>query len=49
MKSNGGSKKAKNELKKIARELSSQTRELKSKVDFELFQLSESTGEDFSL
>jgi predicted ATP-binding protein involved in virulence len=44
---NGNSKKAKSELKKIAKELSKQSKELKSKVDFELFQLSEITGEEF--
>lgn len=44
---NGNSKKAKAELKKIADELSKQSKELKSKIDFELFQLSEITGEDF--
>ncbi len=44
---NGNSKKAKTELKKIAKELSKQSRELKSKIDFELFQLSEITGEEF--
>ncbi len=44
---NGNSKKAKKELKKIAEELSKQSSELKSKIDFELFQLSEITGEDF--
>lgn len=46
---NGNSKKAKAELKKIAKELSKQSKELKSKIDFELFQLSEVTGEDFDL
>lgn len=44
---NGDSKKAKAELKKIAKELSKQSKELKSKIDFELFQLSEATGEEF--
>ena len=44
---NGNSKKAKKELKKIAEELSKQSSELKGKIDFELFQLSEITGEDF--
>lgn len=44
---NGNSKKAKAKLKKIAEELSKQSKELKSKIDFELFQLSEITGEDF--
>ncbi len=44
---NGNSKKAKAELKKIAKELSKQSKELKTKIDFELFQLSEATGEDF--
>ena len=44
---NGNSKKAKTELKKIAEELSKQSKELKGKIDFELFQLSEITGEDF--
>ncbi len=44
---NGNSKKAKTELKKIAKELSSQSKELKTKIDFELFQLSEITGEKF--
>ena len=44
---NGNSKKAKKELKKIAEELSEQSSELKGKIDFELFQLSEITGEDF--
>ena len=44
---NGNSKKAKAELKKIAKELSKQSKELKTKIDFELFQLSEITGEDF--
>ena len=44
---NGNSKKAKTELKKIAGELSKQSKELKGKIDFELFQLSEITGEDF--
>lgn len=44
---NGNSKKAKAELKKIAKELSAQSKELKSKIDFELFQLGEITGEEF--
>ncbi len=44
---NGNSKKAKAELKKIANELSKQSKELKTKIDFELFQLSEITGEEF--
>jgi predicted ATP-binding protein involved in virulence len=44
---NGNSKKAKAELKKIAKELSKQSKELKTKINFELFQLSEATGEDF--
>ena len=44
---NGSSKKAKAELKKIAKELSKQSKELKSKIDFELFQLSKVTGEDY--
>ena len=44
---NGNSKKAKSELKKIAKELSTQSKELKSKIDFELFQLGEITGEEF--
>ncbi len=44
---NGNSKKAKAELENIAKELSKQSKELKSKIDFELFQLSEITGEEF--
>ncbi len=44
---NGNSKKSKAELKKIAKELSKQSKELKSKIDFELFQLNEITGEEF--
>ncbi len=44
---NGNSKKTKAELKKIADELSDQSKELKTKIDFELYQLSEITGEEF--
>ena len=47
--SNGNKEKLKKDLLKKADELASQTNELKTKIDFELFQLSEVTGEDFSL
>ncbi len=46
---NGNKQKVKKDLIRKAKELAEQTKELKTKMDFELFQLSEMSGEDFSL